>query len=190
MLFVGHTHMPCVITDKYETKTSAELNNKYSFPDLCEHKVIINVGSVGQPRDRDNRACYVIVDGTTISWRRLEYEFEKTAALTVRTVFSGSPQDGRRYVQHEMAARGDEIWDLVQQGASIFVCGNANTMGFFKSQVRSRSANCAPASSRSLNIPHISRGSAAGLYASSINASWIAHSDNSKFQRCCTTPNP
>ncbi|MGE3287930.1 MAG: bifunctional cytochrome P450/NADPH--P450 reductase [Pseudonocardia sp.] len=55
-------------------------------------------------------------------------QFEKTAALTVRTVFSGSPQDGRRYVQHEMAARGDEIWNLVQQGASIFVCGNANTM--------------------------------------------------------------
>jgi predicted phosphodiesterase len=79
MLFVGHTHMPCVITDKYETKTSTELSNSYSFPDLCERKAIINVGSVGQPRDRDNRACYVVVDGQKITWRRLEYDFEKTA---------------------------------------------------------------------------------------------------------------
>ena len=80
MLFVGHTHMPCVISDKYETKTSSELNNKYNYPDMCEQKVIINVGSVGQPRDRDNRACYVVVDGDTVSWRRVEYDIDKVVA--------------------------------------------------------------------------------------------------------------
>lgn len=80
MLFVGHTHMPCVISDKYETKTSTELNNKYSYPDMAEQKVIINVGSVGQPRDRDNRACYVVVDGDQVTWRRVEYDIEKTVA--------------------------------------------------------------------------------------------------------------
>jgi len=79
-LFVGHTHMPCVITDKYETKTSTELENKYTYPDMCEQKVIVNVGSVGQPRDRDPRASYVVVDGDTVTWRRLEYDYEKTAA--------------------------------------------------------------------------------------------------------------
>jgi diadenosine tetraphosphatase ApaH/serine/threonine PP2A family protein phosphatase len=80
MLFVGHTHMPCVITDKYETKTSAELENKYVYPDMADQKVIINVGSAGQPRDRDNRACYVVVDGETVTWRRVEYDIEKTVA--------------------------------------------------------------------------------------------------------------
>ncbi|MBL4848407.1 MAG: metallophosphoesterase family protein [Planctomycetes bacterium] len=80
-LFVGHTHMPCIITDKYETKTSTELNNVYEFPDMAEHKVIINVGSVGQPRDRDNRACYVIVDGSTVKWRRCEYNIERTTKV-------------------------------------------------------------------------------------------------------------
>ncbi len=79
-LFVGHTHMPCVITDQYETKTSAELDNKYTFPHMAEKQVIVNVGSVGQPRDRDNRACYVVVDGDTITWRRVEYDIEKTVA--------------------------------------------------------------------------------------------------------------
>lgn len=80
MLFVGHTHMPCIISDRYETKTSSELDNKYTYPDMCEQKVIVNVGSVGQPRDRDNRSCYVIVDGDTITWRRVEYDIEKTVA--------------------------------------------------------------------------------------------------------------
>lgn len=78
MLFVGHTHMPCVITDKYETKTSSELDNCYTYPDMADQKVIVNVGSVGQPRDRDNRACYVVVDGNKISWRRVEYDITKT----------------------------------------------------------------------------------------------------------------
>jgi cytochrome P450/NADPH-cytochrome P450 reductase len=55
-------------------------------------------------------------------------EFEKTANLRVRTVFSGRPEEGRKYVQHEMAHRADEVWDLIERGASIFVCGNANTM--------------------------------------------------------------
>lgn len=55
-------------------------------------------------------------------------EFEKTAAVRVRTVFSGRPENGRRYVQHEMAYRADEVWELIGSGASIFVCGNANTI--------------------------------------------------------------
>ena len=73
--------MPCIITDKYETKTSTELNNVYEFPDMAEHKAIINVGSVGQPRDRDNRACYVVVDGNTVKWRRVEYDIERTTKI-------------------------------------------------------------------------------------------------------------
>jgi cytochrome P450/NADPH-cytochrome P450 reductase len=55
-------------------------------------------------------------------------ELTKLASTTLRTVFSGRPEDGRRYVQHEMLHRHDEIWDLVERGAAIFVCGNANTM--------------------------------------------------------------
>ena len=79
MLFVGHTHMPCVITDRYQTKTSLELQNTYTYPALCDQKAIINVGSVGQPRDRDPRACYVVVDGDTVTWRRVEYDVAAVA---------------------------------------------------------------------------------------------------------------
>ena len=55
-------------------------------------------------------------------------EFEKHGVVRVHTVFSGRPQDGRKYVQHEILHRRDEVWDLLEQGAAIFVCGNANTM--------------------------------------------------------------
>jgi len=80
LLFVGHTHMPCVITDRYQTRTAQQLDYRYRFPDFCEHKTIVNVGSVGQPRDRDNRACYVVVTPQSITWRRVPYDFEKTMA--------------------------------------------------------------------------------------------------------------
>jgi diadenosine tetraphosphatase ApaH/serine/threonine PP2A family protein phosphatase len=40
----------------------------------------MNVGSVGQPRDGDPRACYVLFDGTTVQYRRVPYDFEKTIA--------------------------------------------------------------------------------------------------------------
>jgi diadenosine tetraphosphatase ApaH/serine/threonine PP2A family protein phosphatase len=41
--------------------------------------VLSNVGSVGQPRDGDPRACYVLLDGDTIRFRRVPYDYEATA---------------------------------------------------------------------------------------------------------------
>ena len=55
-------------------------------------------------------------------------EFEKNGVVTVHTVYSGRPEDGRRYVQHELVHRADEVWELLERGAAVFVCGNANTM--------------------------------------------------------------
>ncbi len=75
LCFVGHTHVPGVFTEDLEYKTPEELGYKY---ELTEKKTIINVGSVGQPRDGDPRACYLILDGTTVIWRRLHYPFMKT----------------------------------------------------------------------------------------------------------------
>ena len=54
--------------------------------------------------------------------------FEKSADVLVYTAFSRQPSDGRKYAQHEMLAHQDEIWDLIDQGAQIFVCGNARTL--------------------------------------------------------------
>ena len=59
--------------------------NEYVFPEdigyeyrLTDEKVLVNVGSVGQPRDGDHRACYVVLDDETVYFRRLEYPLEQT----------------------------------------------------------------------------------------------------------------
>jgi diadenosine tetraphosphatase ApaH/serine/threonine PP2A family protein phosphatase len=45
---------------------------------VAGHRVICNVGAVGYPRDGDWRACYVLFDGDTIWFRRVEYDVEAT----------------------------------------------------------------------------------------------------------------
>ena len=39
---------------------------------------MINVGSVGQPRDGDPRSCYAIVEPDLVMFRRVEYDIERT----------------------------------------------------------------------------------------------------------------
>jgi diadenosine tetraphosphatase ApaH/serine/threonine PP2A family protein phosphatase len=44
-----------------------------------DEKAIINVGSVGQPRDLDPRACFTILSPDRIEFVRVEYDVAKTA---------------------------------------------------------------------------------------------------------------
>jgi len=74
--FVGHTHMPGVFLDEPDFYLPDELGNVY--PIIDDEKAIINIGSVGQPRDRDNRASYVYVNENQVHFVRLEYDFETT----------------------------------------------------------------------------------------------------------------
>ncbi len=58
--FVGHTHQPGVFVDDPYFDPPNELPDA-PFYEFEDERVIINVGSVGQPRDRDPRASYVVV---------------------------------------------------------------------------------------------------------------------------------
>jgi predicted phosphodiesterase len=73
--FQGHTHIPGVFTDDLNFSAPEEIDFKHV---LGPRKTLINVGSVGQPRNGDNRASYVVLDGETVSFRRTPYDFEKT----------------------------------------------------------------------------------------------------------------
>lgn len=75
--FVGHTHMPGVFLDEPDFYLPNELGGAY--PIVPDEKAIINIGSVGQPRDKDNRASYVYVEEDKVNFVRLEYDFEATA---------------------------------------------------------------------------------------------------------------
>ncbi len=75
---VGHTHVPGVFTDEPDFYSPGELgDNCYKFND--NEKAIINVGSVGQPRDFDPRASYVIIHPTHVQFVRVEYDIAATA---------------------------------------------------------------------------------------------------------------
>ncbi len=69
--FQGHTHVPGVFTENFRFYSPSEFSNTYT---LGEQKLMINVGSVGQPRDSDPRGSYVILEGNEVEFRRVEYD--------------------------------------------------------------------------------------------------------------------
>ena len=73
--FHGHTHIPGVFTEDMRFIRPEEAGSVYH---LGDRKALVNVGSVGQPRDGDWRACYVLLDGNAICFRRIEYDIETT----------------------------------------------------------------------------------------------------------------
>ena len=75
LCFVGHTHVPGVFLDTPDFYSPEEVHDVYEIsPD---EKAMINVGSVGQPRDRDSRASYVLVDDKTVRFIRVPYDLQK-----------------------------------------------------------------------------------------------------------------
>lgn len=75
---VGHTHVPGVFTDEPDFYPPGELSDG-AFELAEGEKAVINVGSVGQPRDGDPRASYVILSVARVEFVRVEYDIEKTA---------------------------------------------------------------------------------------------------------------
>ncbi|HUT33670.1 MAG TPA: metallophosphoesterase family protein [Planctomycetota bacterium] len=73
--FVGHTHLPGIFTETMAFLTPPEVGGRFQ---LGEAKAVINVGSVGQPRDGDVRACYVQVEDDQVVYRRVPYDVRKT----------------------------------------------------------------------------------------------------------------
>ncbi len=80
--FVGHTHVPGVFLQDHTFTPPTELwaNTYFVEPD---EKALINIGSVGQPRDGDQRACYCLLDtdpgAPRVVFRRVDYDVEATA---------------------------------------------------------------------------------------------------------------
>jgi diadenosine tetraphosphatase ApaH/serine/threonine PP2A family protein phosphatase len=76
--FIGHSHL-C----KAFAIGNGEVNDVVAqkFGIRRGYKYIISVGSVGQPRDYDNRACFVIcdTDARTVEYTRVEYDIETAA---------------------------------------------------------------------------------------------------------------
>jgi putative phosphoesterase len=70
---IGHTHHPYVI----------EVGDK----------LVINPGSVGQPRDGDPRASYAIIEDYRVELKRVEYPIEKTLEVIGQSALSEADKE-------------------------------------------------------------------------------------------------
>jgi diadenosine tetraphosphatase ApaH/serine/threonine PP2A family protein phosphatase len=79
---VGHTHQPVVFEEASNRVSARGLLPEVPFALKPTRRYIVNVGSVGQPRDGDPRAACVIVDtdARTATLYRVPYPVEATQA--------------------------------------------------------------------------------------------------------------
>lgn len=75
--FQGHTHIPGMFTEAGAFISPDERNH---FFKLDDSKCMINVGSVGQPRDGNPKSCFAVLDDEekTVEFHRVEYDCDVT----------------------------------------------------------------------------------------------------------------
>lgn len=78
---VGHTHLPLIFRDGAGRMEMLAGDPEHPW-NLDERRVILNPGSVGQPRDGDPRACGMLLDTalSTATWHRVPYPIETVQA--------------------------------------------------------------------------------------------------------------
>jgi predicted phosphodiesterase len=80
LLLVGHSHIPIALQLSDEDALAGGLAKGGSEVELSKGRWLLNPGSVGQPRDGDPRAAYLLydVDAATAHFRRVPYPIELT----------------------------------------------------------------------------------------------------------------
>ncbi len=76
---VGHSHRPGIVTPDFRWLRPEEVPDGLVMEP--GRKYLLNDGSVGQPRDGDNRACYAEVDGERLIFHRVAYDYKKTMEM-------------------------------------------------------------------------------------------------------------
>ena len=93
LCFQGHTHVGGIFLEQklqlqdyvFESARNSRLPNGQTRRIKRPTKALINVGSVGQPRDGFTTACYLILEilsaeEVEIEWVSVAYDFERTIA--------------------------------------------------------------------------------------------------------------
>jgi len=82
LLLVGHSHIPIALQLSADDSLAGGLAKGGSEIELAEGRWVLNPGSVGQPRDGDPRAAYLLVElpNGPAHFRRIPYDIEKTQA--------------------------------------------------------------------------------------------------------------
>jgi predicted phosphodiesterase len=98
LLFIGHTHQPRLfLLGRSGTPHNVEPQDFQLEP---EKRYIVNVGSVGQPRDSDARASYCVYDTETqsIFFRRIPFDLD---AYRRDVEEAGIPIEGSYFLKHD-----------------------------------------------------------------------------------------
>ena len=74
----GGSHIPGIFRRLRDGWQFEEPENDVPYELPENGKTIITVGSVGQPRDKDPRAAYAILDHNRVIFRRVEYDLQTT----------------------------------------------------------------------------------------------------------------
>ena len=76
LIFVGHTHCPCVMMKRGDDDPIYRAGKDFMIED--DFRYLVNVGSVGDPRDGDTRSSYCILDldAKTVQYRKVEFDIE------------------------------------------------------------------------------------------------------------------
>lgn len=85
MGFVGHSHVPAIYVERKgmsDDEVEAHFDPEAAVDVGEAQRVLVNVGSVGQPRDEDPRAAYCIYDTASqrVEIRRVDYDIATTQA--------------------------------------------------------------------------------------------------------------
>ncbi|MFC5455981.1 metallophosphoesterase family protein [Prosthecobacter fluviatilis] len=72
LCFIGHSHQPKMFVEGEDR--ALHITSLESV--RANRKQVVNVGAVGQPRDKDERACYVVYRRAEqdVWWRRIPYD--------------------------------------------------------------------------------------------------------------------
>lgn len=85
--FVGHTHSPVIVS--MAPDSSLQVIEEDSYTAHEGERLLVNVGSVGQPRDRDPKACWCAFNSETqqVSFHRVSYDIHQTQEAMRREGF-------------------------------------------------------------------------------------------------------
>lgn len=78
--FLGHSHVGAVYYEDQRFFRPTGTEGPFQIGASMENRCLINVGSVGQPRDSDPRCGYAVFDGRHVTFVRLEYDISAAQA--------------------------------------------------------------------------------------------------------------
>lgn len=95
--FLGHSHLPLIFVEGAADFVTIEYPETDTPLSLGEHRLLINPGSVGQPRDGNPAASYLLLDTAerTVTYKRVPYDIAATQRLMRETREQGGAGRGR-----------------------------------------------------------------------------------------------